>query len=73
MKSKEEIEKMIATNKEDYNYLARWRAEAEERCLNNRKMWGNEADDSELRNVNGLMAERRAELRVLEWVLRDDN
>ena len=73
MKSREEIEKMIATNKEDYAYLETWHAEAEERYSNNRKMWGNEADDGELRTVNGLISERRAELRVLEWVLRDDN
>jgi hypothetical protein len=72
MKSKEEIQQMLSDALLDYDYLQDWLSKAMAKYQEDKKYWGHEADLGEVQTVNGLIGERKTEIQVLEWVLRDN-
>ena len=69
MKTKEEIETRIAGLKVQEKDLEPWLQQARERYIEDRKIWGVEADHTEVDHVLRLRKDLTVEYTALEWVL----
>lgn len=71
MKTKEEIETRIAELKAQEIDLEPWLQQARGRYMVDKKMYGNEADPTEVDHVLRLRKDLEVEYTALEWVLTE--
>jgi hypothetical protein len=72
MKSQEEIEARLSDCQAEYENLKEWHEKAYQKYLDDKKWWGSEADRGEYDYTGDLMNELIKEIKILEWVLKDE-
>jgi hypothetical protein len=72
MKSKEEIEARLSDCQAKYENLKEWREKVHQKYLDNKKLWESEADKGEYDFTWHLINETVKEIKILEWVLKDE-
>ena len=69
MKAEEQIKARLIDSRMQMAELIQWHEKAYQKYLQDRKIWGRDAERGEMEHVSDLMTALNHEIKAIEWVL----